>query len=56
MGGQLDCAMGPDCYYARLVDEGEGAAPGGEGITDAAALEAGRLDRARASGCSSSRA
>ncbi|HZW01556.1 MAG TPA: hypothetical protein VFF55_08300 [Candidatus Deferrimicrobium sp.] len=39
MGGQLDCAMGPDCYYARLVDEGEGASLAAEGIEDAAALE-----------------
>jgi hypothetical protein len=39
MGGQLDCAMGPDCYYARLVDEGEGASLAAEGIVDAAALE-----------------
>jgi hypothetical protein len=39
MGGQLDCTMGPDCYYARLVDEGEGASLASEGIVDAATLE-----------------
>ena len=39
MGGQLDCAMGPDCYYARLVDEGESGSLAAEGIADAAALE-----------------
>jgi hypothetical protein len=39
MGGQLDCAIGPDCYYARLVDEGEGASLAAEGIVDAASLE-----------------
>ncbi len=39
MGGQLDCTMGPDCYYARLVDQGEQAALEEEGISDAASLE-----------------
>jgi hypothetical protein len=39
MGGQLDCAMGPACYYARLIDEGEADALAAEGITDAASLE-----------------
>ncbi len=39
MGGQLDCTMGPDCYYARLVDEGEAGSLASEGIVDAAALE-----------------
>jgi hypothetical protein len=39
MGGQLDCDMGPGCYYARLIDEGDAAALAAEGITDAASLE-----------------
>jgi hypothetical protein len=39
LGGQLDCAMGPDCYYARLIDEGEGESLAAEGIRDAASLE-----------------
>jgi hypothetical protein len=39
MGGQLDCTLGPDCYYARLIDEGEGEELASEGITDAASLE-----------------
>jgi len=39
MGGQLDCTMGPDCYYARLVDEGEAGSLAAEGIVDAASLE-----------------
>jgi hypothetical protein len=39
MGGQLDCSMGPDCYYARLVDAGEGGSLAAEGIADTAALE-----------------
>lgn len=39
MGGQLDCTMGPDCYYARFVDAGEADGLAAEGITDAASLE-----------------
>jgi hypothetical protein len=38
-GGQLECTMGPDCYYARLVDAGEGDRLAEEGIRDAASLE-----------------
>jgi hypothetical protein len=39
MGGQLECTMGPDCYYARLVDAGDADGLALEGITDAASLE-----------------
>ncbi len=39
LGGQLDCAMGPECYYARLIEEGEGESLAAEGIHDAAGLE-----------------
>jgi hypothetical protein len=39
LGGQLECAMGPDCYYARLIEEGEGESLAAEGISDAASLE-----------------
>ena len=38
-GGQIDCAIGPDCYYARFVAAGEGERLASEGITDAATLE-----------------
>jgi hypothetical protein len=38
-GGQLECTMGPDCYYARLMDAGEGDRLAVEGIRDAASLE-----------------
>jgi hypothetical protein len=39
MGGQLDCATGPACTYARLVDDGSGADLAADGITDAASFE-----------------
>jgi hypothetical protein len=38
-GGQLDCAIGPDCYYARFVAAGEGERLASEGITGAVTLE-----------------
>jgi hypothetical protein len=40
MGGQLDCVTGPDCTYARLLDDGRGPDLSAGGITDGAAFEA----------------
>jgi len=39
MGGQLDCATGPACTYARLVDEGNAADLAADDIDDAASFE-----------------
>jgi hypothetical protein len=39
MGGQLDCATGPACTYARLVADGSGPDLAVEGIVDAASFE-----------------
>ena len=40
MGGQLDCATGPQCTYARLLDDGRGEDLAAGGIADVAAFEA----------------
>ena len=41
MGGQLDCATGPECTYLRYVEDEERARQLAEaGITDAASFEA----------------
>jgi hypothetical protein len=40
MGGQLECSTGPECTYARFLDDGHGADLADEGITDAATFEA----------------
>ena len=39
MGGQLDCSTGPECTYARFIDDGYEQDLAGEGITDAASFE-----------------
>lgn len=39
MGGQLDCATGPECTYVRFLDDGNEADLIADGITDAAAFE-----------------
>jgi hypothetical protein len=39
MGGQLDCSTGPECTYARFIDDGYGQDLADEGITDAATFE-----------------
>ncbi len=39
MGGQLDCATGPECTYARFIDDGNEQDLMDAGITDAAAFE-----------------
>jgi hypothetical protein len=39
MGGQLDCATGPECTYARFLDDGHEQDLIDEGITDTAAFE-----------------
>jgi hypothetical protein len=39
MGGQLDCATGPACTYARLVADGSEPDLAADGITDTASFE-----------------
>lgn len=39
-GTSLTCRTGPDCTYARYVDDGRAGELAGLGITDAASLEA----------------
>jgi hypothetical protein len=40
MGGQLDCATGPECTYLRYIEDEERARQLAEaGITDAASFE-----------------
>jgi len=39
MGGQLDCSTGPECTYARFIDDGHGQDLIDDGITDAASFE-----------------
>ncbi len=39
MGGQLDCSTGPECTYARFIDDGHEQDLIDDGITDAAAFE-----------------
>jgi len=41
MGGQLDCETGPQCTYARFLEEGFAADLEADGISDAASFEAG---------------
>ncbi len=40
MGGQLECATGPECTYVRFIDEGYEDDLVADGITDAASFEA----------------
>jgi hypothetical protein len=39
MGGQLECATGPECTYMRFLDEGNEEDLVADGITDAASFE-----------------
>jgi hypothetical protein len=39
LGGQLECATGPECTYMRHLDEGSGADLAALGITDASTFE-----------------
>ncbi len=39
MGGQIDCATGPECTYMRFLDEGNPEDLVADGITDAASFE-----------------
>ena len=43
MGGQLECSTGPECTYARFLDDGNRDELVADGITDAASFEIGRL-------------
>ena len=40
MGGQLECATGPECTYMRFIDDGSEADLRADGITDTASFEA----------------
>lgn len=40
LGGQLDCATGPECTYVRFIDDGFGDDLAADGITDPASFEA----------------
>jgi hypothetical protein len=39
MGGQLECSTGPECTYARFIDDGHAQDLMDDGITDAATFE-----------------
>jgi hypothetical protein len=39
MGGQLECSTGPECTYARFLDDGNGETLIADGITDSASFE-----------------
>jgi hypothetical protein len=39
MGGQLECSTGPECTYARFLDDGNRDELVADGITDAASFE-----------------
>jgi hypothetical protein len=39
MGGQLECSTGPECTYARFIDDGNEADLIADGITDSASFE-----------------
>ena len=43
-GGQIDCAQGPECVYARYVEEGRAGELAEAGVTDAVAFERAMLE------------